>query len=88
MELRILDPYDLTLVAWVRIDSNGFDCWGDSNLQDAFVLWEMEGIREWVNLDGMPEMRTTLSHDPEFLQRLASYIQRQSGFVCQLVETV
>jgi len=85
MLLRIIDPIDRTLVAWIRIDQDGVDYGG--GLATAFHYWTTRGIHEWIDLDTDPQPRTTKIHEPEFLPRLASYIRRQSEFICLLEET-
>lgn len=46
------------------------------------------GLIEWVGLPGARERRHTLPADPLFLERLADYFARQSGFGIKLVERV
>lgn len=45
-----------------------------------------EGLSEWIGSPDDPEPRTTLSSDPIFLTRLASYLRRQFNFIVELQE--
>jgi hypothetical protein len=49
---------------------------GSDDMSTAAERWS-HGLHEYVMVDGEPVPRTTLLEHPEFLQRLASYLEKQ-----------
>lgn len=77
-DVRLLTP-DGASVLELRWDGNRTRIEAGGDLAGAVLRWERAGLVEWVGDPLFP--RRTRVTDPEFAERLASYLKRHYGFV-------